>query len=498
MRRLLCLCAVLGVLALGATAQTPAKKSGKTTPKTSGVAKSTRLPLTTSSPAARKHFEAGMKALENLHLDEALADWRQATKADPDCALCHLFAGYATKDPDEETAELAKAKSLEDKTTPGEKLMIEWWTGVRANELVPAIAAMNDLVAMFPRDPRVDFLAARWLILRQQYEPGDRLLEKALAVQPNYPAALNEIGYGYAYTLQFPKAFAAMDRYVKLLPNEPNTQDSYGEISRLGGKFDAALLHYRAALKLDPKFYTSQLGLGDTYAMMGEGDKARAEYQKALALAPQDSDRLDVLTQIAVSYVRENKLEEADKAFATVVEEAHKAHLARQESQAYRMMAMYQTDPDRALAHLKEAEAVLQEKHVMSKIEHDEEHARIARWRAAPVMLKADGGETIVAEALADLEKMARMDTNTVVQDSYNAALGTMLVHDEKYNEAVPHLEDLTADPFATRVLLTALDKSGDTKAADAIRQRLLQWNEPTLEQALVVPEFRQEVEAQK
>ena len=33
-----------------------------------------------------------------------------------------------------------------------------------------------------------------------------------------------------------------MDRYVALLPNEPNPQDSYGELLRMAGNFDGSLV----------------------------------------------------------------------------------------------------------------------------------------------------------------------------------------------------------------------------------------------------------------
>jgi len=36
------------------------------------------------------------------------------------------------------------------------------------------------------------------------------------------------------------------------------------------GHFESSLARYRAALKIDPDFVTSQLGLGDTYALMGK------------------------------------------------------------------------------------------------------------------------------------------------------------------------------------------------------------------------------------
>ena len=129
---------------------------------------------------------------------------------------------------------------------------------------------MNDMLEMYPKDKHLLYLAGNWLMGENGDEQAQRLLEKALALDKNFPAALNDLAYVYARNRQFAKAFAAMDRYVALLPREPNPQDSYGELLRMAGNFEGSLQHYRAALKIDPDFVTSQVGLGDTYALDGQ------------------------------------------------------------------------------------------------------------------------------------------------------------------------------------------------------------------------------------
>ena len=116
----------------------------------------------------------------------------------------------------------------------------------------------------------------------------------------------------------FAKAFAAMDRYVALLPREPNPQDSYGELLRMAGNFEGSLQHYHAALKIDPDFVTSQVGLGDTYALMGNQEQARIEYDKAIRYAHNEADRLDYSMQKAMTWVRDGKFSEADKRFQEI------------------------------------------------------------------------------------------------------------------------------------------------------------------------------------
>ena len=449
------------------------------------------LPLSTKSPAAKASFRKGMTDVENLRTPEALAAFKQSAKQDPNFAMAQIMVAYITKDPAEEAGARAKAKALAAKATPGEQLAIKWLAGIRENDFLGGIAAMNDLLAQFPRDKQMHFLAGRFLVQQEDYEAGERMLEKTLAIDAAYPAALNEIGYAYAYTRDFDKAFDAMQRYVKLLPTEPNPQDSFGEISRMGGRFDASLEHYRAALKLDPKFFTSQLGLGDTYSLMGEQEKARAEYNKAAALADNPSDGVDATTQWAISYVREKKFSEADMALGRVIEKAHAAGLAKQEAAAHRMMAMYAEKPEDQLKHLEAAEAVLAEKHNVSQSDVEAERARIRRWKAAPSLLALKNGKEVTDRALAELKSMAENSRDVVVQRQYEAAVGVMLAHENKFAEAIPHLEEDATSPFSQLVLSTAYGQTGDKEGAARLQRRLIGWNEPTLEQALIVPDFR-------
>ena len=172
--------------------------------------------------------------------------------------------------------------------------MVAWIAKVQEGDFIGGISAMNDMLEMYPKDKHLLYLAGNWLMGENGNEQAERIMEKALAIDKNFPAALNDLAYVYARNRQFDKAFAAMDRYVALLPKEPNPQDSYGELLRMAGNFEGSLQHYRAALKIDPDFVTSQVGLGDTYALMGNQEQARIEYDKAIRFAHTEADRLDL------------------------------------------------------------------------------------------------------------------------------------------------------------------------------------------------------------
>jgi tetratricopeptide (TPR) repeat protein len=280
-----------------------------------------------------------------------------------------------------------------------------------------------------------------------------------------------------------------MDRYVALLPKEPNPQDSFGELKRMAGDFESSLAHYRAALKMDPDFVTSQLGLGDTYALMGNQEQARIEYDKAIRFAHNEADRLTYGMQKAMTYVRDANYAEADKQFQQIAETAHSKEQDLQEAQALRHMAEYQADDSIALKHLKLAEESLNHRSTISISDRDEELSRILRNR---VVHAANAGNQQVADkAQKQLEGLANGNRNRVIQSSYQGATGTLLMNEKKYEDAIAHLEEDQDNPFTMELLVQAYYQTLQTEKLHSVEAKLRGFNMPTIEQAVVVPNIR-------
>jgi tetratricopeptide (TPR) repeat protein len=452
------------------------------------------FPITTRSGLAREIFDRAMVDFENERRAAALSLWRQAARHDANFALAHLWISSLTTDPAEESSERNKAKASAVRVSAPEQLMIRWLTGVQENDYVGGIAAMNDLLARYPRDKRLNFLAGRWAMGEHQYETAENFLKQALDVDPAYPPALNYIAYAYAHTGDFSTAYDAMNRYTRALPREPNPQDSYAEILRMAGQFEAALKRYRAALKLDPRFSASQVGLADTYTLMGNQEQARVEYAKAVAMAPGIGDKADFLLRSAMTYVRERKFEDADKAFMRAIEHAHAQSLALWEARGHRMMAMYAPRDEVAMKHLGEAAAALQTGVNISQSDLLEERARILRVRAG--RLAGSGNFDEAKKTVVELDNMMNSTRSAGVRRAYHAAAGTLLCAQQKYAEAILHLEEDYYDPLSMKLLYVAYRESGNLPDAEATRKRLLALKIPSLEQALVVPEVQTQEQA--
>src|ERR1700688_3844389 len=452
-------------------------------------AATTSMPVTTSSAQAKALYEKGMQDYENLYLERCNDDWRAAVKADPNLAVAWAWIAFNSSNPQEVNSAREKAKAVASKATPGEQLMVAWVAKVQEGDFIGGISAMNDMLEMYPKDKHLLYLAGNWLMGENGDEQARRIMEKALALDKNFPAALNDLAYLDARNRKFVDAFAAMDRYVAMLPTEPNPQDSYGELLRMAGNFEASLEHYRAALKIDPDFVTSQAGLGDTYALMGNQEQARIEYDKAIRYAHNEADRLTYGMQKATTWVRDGKYAEADKLLLEIAQTAHAKEQDLQEAQAYRQAAEYQADDNAALKYLQSAEESLGHRSTISKGDKDEEVSPILRNRAVRA---AHAGNPALADAsLKQLEAMAAGSRNHVIQSSYNGAAGTLLIDQKKFDEAISFLEEDQDNPFTMQLLVQAYYQTNQSDKLHQIEAKLRGTNVATMEQAVVVPAVR-------
>ena len=450
--------------------------------------KPARLPVSTPSTAARRDFDHAMRNFEQYRLTETLQDLRAATQADPKFAQAYILIAKVSKDPDEQQKACQKAKQFAAESSPGEQLLVRWLASAQENSYLPAIAAMNDLLEKYPQDHRLAFLAGDWLVLQQRYEPAAVVLQQALTLFPDYPAALNDLAYTYAFSGESTKAFTVMDRYVALAPDEPNPHDSYGEILRMAGKFDAALEQYRTSIRIDPNF-GSEVGVADTLALMGREEDAREEYGRAEVFAGSPYDKVSYELQAAVTWIREGNRKQAERSLIEVARHAHAADLARVEAEAHRVLAMYDPDPKAALAQLREADAALDEKHLISDNDRDSERARILQVRALRLAEEQDFKSA--ADAVDRLETMAGNSRSLVIQLCYQGAVGAVLEAQGKHAEAIAYLEEDSDDPLSMKSLWRAYSDSGKASQAELLATRLSSLNVPSAEQALVVPQFR-------
>jgi tetratricopeptide (TPR) repeat protein len=449
------------------------------------------IQITTKSHRAHELFEQGVVKVSLLHQQAGLEHFRQAVKVDPNFALAHIFIAFFSLDPGEQVAERQKAMATRKFAGPEEQLIIDWQANASEGHWVPAIQAMNSALAQYPNDKYLHWMAGWWLVLSQnQQQRAIGLFEQVTKLDPKFPDAWNELAYCYAKTGNFDKAFNAIQHYTELVPNEANPQDSYAELSRMAGRFDEALKHYRMSLKIDPTFHESQLGLGDTYALMGDEARARTEYALAIEQATPVQKVLWSL-QSAATYVREGDFRGADLAYRTVADQAHEQDFANLEAEAYRSMALYQKEGDAATAVdlLKKAEAALEGAHKVSQQLLGEERAQV--WRTGVDRAVRDGNQARAQALLQKLSELSAANADDLIEVAYAGAAGAVYLAQGKYQEAASDFQGDPGNAVSMRGLVEAYEKSGKHDDAAKAASNLASLNVPLVEQAVVVPEFR-------
>jgi len=472
---------VLLLAALAATAQQADRQSPNPPP--------TALPLTTKSPEARHLVEQAMTLdLDQVEQAQAIEILRKAVKIDPDFAMGHEFLTQISLDPAEQVSEQQKAFATRKNASLAEQLLIEWYQDAMDHKLISAIMKMNDVLSQYPHDKWVVWMTTWWLTTQTQYERSIEIYEGSGIADS--PGLMNNMGYSYAYMRQFDKAFAQMGKYVAALPNDANPQDSYAEILRMAGRFEQSIEHYRAALAINPDFYSSQFGIADTYSLMGDQVHARREYELGFQkFKLPELHKIQWQTREAITYVREGDYEGANRAFDSIADYAHCASMSQVEADTYRQMAMYQPDPKQALSYLDKADAALGEGKNAMQAAIADESAQVLRARVE-IAIKM-GNMRMMHSSLAKLTDMSQSTDDRLISVAYHGAEGAALFSEHKYKEAISHLEEDTDNPLSLRLLATVYQKVGNSSDAKRITETLTNFNDPTLEQALVVPAFK-------
>src|SRR5580704_4660730 len=211
------ICVGLVLAAVAGLAQPTARQAANTI--------TAALPLTTKSPEARRLVKEALDLyLDKVEQEQAIEILRKAVQVDPDFAMGHEFLAQISLDSAEQVGEQEKAFATRFHASTSEQLVIEWYQDAADHKLISAITKMNDVLNQYPHDKWVVWMTTWWLQSQAQYERVISIYEHSGITDS--PGLINNMGYNYAYVRQFDKAFAMMDKYVALMPNDSNPQDS--------------------------------------------------------------------------------------------------------------------------------------------------------------------------------------------------------------------------------------------------------------------------------
>jgi tetratricopeptide (TPR) repeat protein len=123
-----------------------------------------------------------------------------------------------------------------------------------AGHLDAAIGHLEDATA-HPRAPSPWHAnLAEMLRQRGRLADAERAARKAIALDANYPGALNNLGIVLQEVGKFAESRTVLDRLVALQPNNPEARNNLGNTLKLLGDLKSAQAHWARALELRPNY----------------------------------------------------------------------------------------------------------------------------------------------------------------------------------------------------------------------------------------------------
>jgi tetratricopeptide (TPR) repeat protein len=279
-----------------------------------------KIPVTTASADAKAEFLQGRDLSEKLRITDSIAHFEKAASLDPSFALAELSLANSAPTGREFFEHLDKAVSLADKASNGEKLLILATQAGANNNPVKQKELLDELVAAYPDDERAHFNLGGYHFGQQEFPQAIEHYKKATEIAPAYSSAWNLLGYAYRQNADYANAEKAFQKYIELIPGDPNPYDSYAELLLKEGKFDESITQYRKALAIDSNFLASHTGIAADLMYMGKPDEAAAELANITKKARNDGERRNAMFGLTVLHADGGKmskaLAEVDKQYA--------------------------------------------------------------------------------------------------------------------------------------------------------------------------------------
>ncbi len=140
-------------------------------------------------------------------------------------------------------------------------------------------------------------LSHYWRVTRQDSVVAQALLEKAIAIDPNYGQALGVLGTSYTFTAHMgwaematavPIAERAALAAIRADSEDPWAHHALGSAYLFTRRFDDCLAEFEVALRLNPNFSLAQGYYGLALSYCGRWEEANVAAGRALRLSPRD------------------------------------------------------------------------------------------------------------------------------------------------------------------------------------------------------------------
>ena len=120
----------------------------------------------------------------------------------------------------------------------------------------------------------------------KDYDRAIDSLQRALALKPDFPEALNLLGMSYFYKNDYKTARGKFERAIALNPSYAFAYANLGNLYFMTGQPDKAEELLKRALGISPNLVSAYYSLGAIYVELGRADEAATYLTKGLELDP--------------------------------------------------------------------------------------------------------------------------------------------------------------------------------------------------------------------
>ncbi len=413
------------------------------------------LDVTASSAEAADKFWSALDDIENIFPRRAVMTLEETMRLDPGMGLAHVLYGQSTPGLTREEREEYFSTGLAALShAPTAELLTGLGLRAQSNgEPEEARMLYKAAQLLVPADPHVAYRIALLTGTIDGQAIGFEAMNDMIETFPDFAPAWNILGYQRWAMGDEEGAIEALERYLKLAPQHPNSHDSYGEILQWAGRWDDAAAHYRRALELDPGYQAAYTGLAEIAQLSGDGEAAREflTQQSQFATTPQNA--IHTRRAIANSYVIDGNFDRALEVLTAAAAEAEAegyTGVARLTHQQAALIAAADGDADQARAHLDRS--------------WDLDGANTPFQAAVTMFAMASAGDVTTAtealEALADEVGDASNWRTTLL-----AGEAAILLAQEDYGDADELLAKTDPQNAYARALLAECEKELDHEA---------------------------------
>jgi tetratricopeptide (TPR) repeat protein len=199
----------------------------------------------------------------------------------------------------------ARAARLAPAASRRERLLISTWSNFVSYQYLPAAAAADSLIALYPEEGEAYVVRGMLYEIDKNLEAAIGLYAKASQGESAYPLAVMSLGYAYSAVGEQEKALAAMRRYIEMEPEAADPRASYADLLLRFGRYDEALEQYQKSLELKPDYWYAFQMIGKVNATMGRLRDAEKMFARTYELLPQsqdlDAERLATAASMAMA-----------------------------------------------------------------------------------------------------------------------------------------------------------------------------------------------------